>query len=543
MPSKVGYSAVSKSVNTVQASEDRGGKITTQTATTVAPYRDISWTTSMQQSQFETSVHRSNGASRFKGRGSHLRYSQKMTKSSSTPRYVSWMNVNPYEEFLGHAPDTSGLTSGGQYFPSTYVGVVQSQDDMDCEPKEQNISRIDSGIGFEDNMISEFRGSMTQADYYSEYPGDSTYNTDTERLQGSRRTSPLMSVANKRRSTQNLEDLGHNKRRNIRTVWIDDRGEASGDDDAWSRPLGESVEGETKLFACPFYRRSPIRHRDCVNRKLTRIRDVKQHIQRRHVGGAFYCPTCFKSHASLHTRDEHIRSRRCEPRLPPVLDSLESNSREAQELFKYRANRAFSAEQQWHQIWDLLFKDGSKARSAYLGTEIEETVGIIRNFWEQESLQIDENYLASVGVRVQPNTDTRALVMGLFDKIQRQFEQKTGALGSVEVFQNEIYNDQSDELTSRSLTAECSPTSPLFGAGPSAVGVDLYDTHSDISFPSPRESTFLQDQAIHNPSGSPVMQQPVPFFDSTSVLPYTYQVSEWVPSTDFGFQLPLELSS
>ncbi|KAF4436522.1 hypothetical protein FACUT_6380 [Fusarium acutatum] len=52
-----------------------------------------------------------------------------------------------------------------------------------------------------------------------------------------------------------------------------------------------------KAFACPYFRLDPVRHIECLSRKLYRIQDVKQHLSRRH-----YMERDKSSNASDNTR-------------------------------------------------------------------------------------------------------------------------------------------------------------------------------------------------------------------------------------------------
>lgn len=44
-------------------------------------------------------------------------------------------------------------------------------------------------------------------------------------------------------------------------------------------------------LACPFYKRNQVRHSNCLHFRLKRIKDVKQHLLRKHKQ-PYYCPIC-----------------------------------------------------------------------------------------------------------------------------------------------------------------------------------------------------------------------------------------------------------
>ncbi|CAI4217554.1 unnamed protein product [Parascedosporium putredinis] len=45
-------------------------------------------------------------------------------------------------------------------------------------------------------------------------------------------------------------------------------------------------------FACPFYRHDPFKYTSCLSYSLRRIKDVKQHIYRKHGPPLYYCAPC-----------------------------------------------------------------------------------------------------------------------------------------------------------------------------------------------------------------------------------------------------------
>ncbi|KAH7130909.1 hypothetical protein EDB81DRAFT_807673 [Dactylonectria macrodidyma] len=212
---------------------------------------------------------------------------------------------------------------------------------------------------------------------------------------------------------------------------FDDDKDDSSDDDKSHTHTGIQREGKTKAeasaFACPFFRMFPIRHMDCVNRKLTRIRDVKQHIQRRHSQEQvdFYCPTCYEIFPSAIPRDVHVRSRGCDAPAYPGGDNSEGASLEAQHLLKSRVDRTLTQVDQWFAIWDILFKDKSRPANPYLGTVMEETMRMIRVFSRQEAPQLVPAVLESNKMPGREDGNLVPLLLDLLEKVQDRFEQRT----------------------------------------------------------------------------------------------------------------------
>ncbi|KAH7117465.1 hypothetical protein EDB81DRAFT_952893 [Dactylonectria macrodidyma] len=170
-------------------------------------------------------------------------------------------------------------------------------------------------------------------------------------------------------------------------------------------------------FACPFYKLDPTRHLDCVNRTLTRIRDVKQHPYRRHAQPPL-CPTCYATFPSPESRDDHIRLQRCEAPSTTRTDRAQGISPEAINRLRNRTNRNLSPDEQWYAIWDIVFKGKPRPPTPYLESALEETVGMIRAFWRQEALQIVPAFLGGqpthAGIR-----DDYGFVLLLMDLLRK----------------------------------------------------------------------------------------------------------------------------
>jgi hypothetical protein len=87
-------------------------------------------------------------------------------------------------------------------------------------------------------------------------------------------------------------------------------------------------------------------------------------------------------------------------------------------LKNYRASSSLSREENWKEIWHLLFRDKPRETNALLDTPIGETIGIIREFWEQKAFQILPADLATRGLGNGLEVDSYHLFMDLLDEIQ-----------------------------------------------------------------------------------------------------------------------------
>ena len=104
-------------------------------------------------------------------------------------------------------------------------------------------------------------------------------------------------------------------------------------------------------FACPFLKRSPGSHGGCGRHVLSRIRDVKQHLNRCHLM-PIYCGRCGAIFSTAVLRDQHLQD---EERCPKEGFEIDGISVEQTRLLSKRADPNQSHEEQWYAIFDILF--------------------------------------------------------------------------------------------------------------------------------------------------------------------------------------------
>ncbi|KFA81339.1 hypothetical protein S40288_08309 [Stachybotrys chartarum IBT 40288] len=229
----------------------------------------------------------------------------------------------------------------------------------------------------------------------------------------SREPSSESVLPSKRVAGETLSKTLRKRRRESREN--EDKG--SNDDD--SRAV-TSRGDDTPCFACPFYRRDPQTYQECMHHTLTRIRDVKQHIRRRHTP-ASSCPTCYMIFSSIEEGENHIRARDCQPRDPSSLDCVHGISTKVQEELQHRMNRKKTAQEQWYEVWGILFKGVPEPSQPYLGTVFQETLGMMRDFWKQEGGQAGTDFLQSHGASFDGVYNMETLFVELFDHLRALF--------------------------------------------------------------------------------------------------------------------------
>ncbi|KAK4447073.1 hypothetical protein QBC34DRAFT_143042 [Podospora aff. communis PSN243] len=124
---------------------------------------------------------------------------------------------------------------------------------------------------------------------------------------------------------------------------------------------------ETKSFACPYWKRSPRKHRDCFNRKLMRVKDVKLHLWRKHSISPLSCPRCFDIFDTEETRHEHVfGDAGCIARPERAADLMSPSQAER---LRRRSKPGQDVARQWFAIWQILFPDVPHPRSPYMDFE------------------------------------------------------------------------------------------------------------------------------------------------------------------------------
>lgn len=143
---------------------------------------------------------------------------------------------------------------------------------------------------------------------------------------------------------------------------------------------------KTRLqFACPFQKLDPLKHHECLKYALHRIKDVKQHVYRRHKQPDYYCARCFVVFETADARDEHARSKDCENKKGPGFEGI--TDVEKNKLNK-NPSRGLEAREQWFRMWDIIFPGKKKPTSVLVGSYIEEMVPLLRSLWTRKNSKI-----------------------------------------------------------------------------------------------------------------------------------------------------------
>lgn len=151
-----------------------------------------------------------------------------------------------------------------------------------------------------------------------------------------------------------------------------------------ARPNNDQATANKRSWVCPWYKKNPLKYHECSKYKLQRIKDVKQHIWRKHTKPDIYCPRCFELFRTAKERDEHVREGGCESKAGPEFEGISEDQKK--ELAQ--PQRGKNDVEQWNCIWKILFPQTCPPKSPYLGNGWEESLPLLRNFWSNNQQKI-----------------------------------------------------------------------------------------------------------------------------------------------------------
>ncbi|KAJ2902700.1 hypothetical protein MKZ38_000210 [Zalerion maritima] len=185
----------------------------------------------------------------------------------------------------------------------------------------------------------------------------------------------------------------------------------------------KALSRPNRTFACPFWKKDARKHRACGKLTLTRVKDVKQHLNRSRAHKPHYCSCCYETFPTREALDEHSRARSCPLRSPRLVEGLtEQQSR----LLQRRVDRRLSDEEQWYCMWDIIFPGIPRPLSPYVDHDLSEDLAEFREFTaSDEAAGIFQEYLASHGYQfTAPRAGrerTNAIISGGFDIVYNRW--------------------------------------------------------------------------------------------------------------------------
>ncbi|VUC36431.1 unnamed protein product [Clonostachys rosea] len=159
----------------------------------------------------------------------------------------------------------------------------------------------------------------------------------------------------------------------------------------------------------------------CLSRKLKRIGDVKQHINRRHLNDIIQCSTCSLTFSSSLDRDEHVNLSLC--------SSLASHNREKSipERLRARAPRGMPPTAMYSDLCDILFGKQEKLLEPYLGPILLESNALLWEFWRSEKASLVQTVVKDRSA-FTTSGDLSIMVFDIVEQLRVRFDQHAKSL-------------------------------------------------------------------------------------------------------------------
>ncbi|KAH7120296.1 hypothetical protein B0J13DRAFT_567770 [Dactylonectria estremocensis] len=232
----------------------------------------------------------------------------------------------------------------------------------------------------------------------------------------------------------------------------DDEGSGNGDmPPPRKRAALPQSKQRPQQLACPFWKRNPGQHQACFSKIMRRIRDVKQHLTRKHTP-EFYCERCwaiFHSDISHRRHVEGLSGEACVNDPTTVLDGI---THQRHKRLSKKSDPKLSDQEQWFAVWDIIFPGFQRPVSAYLDPDLSEEIGGFREYCFQNGPATLEQALADK----IPETEKRQQVVRIFQTgLSQLFEAWCSSRDSPETSSG---NGSSSTSQSGTRQPQCQPT-------------------------------------------------------------------------------------
>jgi hypothetical protein len=194
------------------------------------------------------------------------------------------------------------------------------------------------------------------------------------------------------------------------------------EDSSTKRQRHEFEEPRIMCLGCPFYKRDPLKYQFCLSFQLRRIKDVKQHLYRKHSKPEFYCSRCFEIFPTASDRDVHTRPASCEMYTDPQYDGITEQQKKALTIY---VNRGKRLEDQWYETYEIIFPGEPKPESAFVGSHFEEVIPLLRALWDtrQSGIIGQFNFIDQRSINAIMNT--------VFDQFAESIDSTASEQGSL----------------------------------------------------------------------------------------------------------------
>ncbi|KAL0932110.1 uncharacterized protein CTRU02_213062 [Colletotrichum truncatum] len=197
-----------------------------------------------------------------------------------------------------------------------------------------------------------------------------TVNVGNQRKQSRSNTSPTMTGS---KPSSRVEKRGRRKDTN------DQKNDGTSSSRKRNRPpqFPEHDSESNQRFACPFFLQDRAKHLNCLHFQLKRVKDVKQHIFRKH---RFHCSNCYEIFPDGQELDDHRKVITCQANTWPRDEAIGSSiSNQQKDQLGVRASSSLTEKDQWFSVWKIIFPHLEQPPSPYLKSEVEEGILMVRD--------------------------------------------------------------------------------------------------------------------------------------------------------------------
>lgn len=301
---------------------------------------------------------------------SPLRSSMELKKRDDPPRYDGYRSPKPP---VSESGDSESNTSSLRFDRLVLPGETTADDELYVSDSEcsEVCDEIDESHPLFDIKPAVVRDALLE---YRQWKTAAT-NGNNAAPSASQSAAPTTSNAGSSRRSSGK------RQREQEGVGNDGDDGDGGDEPPQKRPARSPESGSntlTPIWACPFAKNDPAKHKACYAHLLTRIKDVKQHLRRKH-GAPVYCPRCrgvFDDEDQLET---HSRQREgCERSEAPLPEGMTPAQKEKLDR-RVKSKTWFD---QWYEIFNIFFENCPQPKSPYIEQELAEE---LRGFMDMMS--------------------------------------------------------------------------------------------------------------------------------------------------------------
>lgn len=366
------------------------------------------------------------------------------------------LQFNDQIQLAADSPSNTTMTSKDESLDSDFLSISDSSEQFEAPKRNAAVNTFINDVV--NRLLSGFR-STTKCQFSQATSGNMEQSTTQAAATGSSTTSGNSGQSRKKRRA------------------------AEGDDDnadqgGFPKPPRKRIchnpdKALQRSFACPYLKMDPVKYGNCCAKQLTRIRDVKQHLHRRHTPKR-YCLKCLETNFC----DEQALKKHADLATCPSNDStaLEGISHEQRDRLSHKSDCKISEEDQWFVIWEILFLRRARPSSVYMDTGLSMELRLFREYFDiHESSVVGEQY------------ESNPVWSGESTAEQRQaFLQMVRARASNRVFEDYRHSTSSlESLRSREQSGDSiQPTqseAPLSSIADSGIAVDSQFSPRDVS--------------------------------------------------------------